>query len=73
MALAILADDGFRLGVGQVPDALLRFQMKFDPETLALGADEAERVATEAMHVAVGRGNTAVAHHDSDLMQRLGQ
>ena len=60
-------------GVGQVLDALLRLEVELDPVALVLRVDEAEGVAGEAVHVAVGGRNAAVAHDDGDLVQRFGQ
>ena len=73
MALAVLGNNRFRFLVGQVLDALLGAQVEFDPDTFILGIDHAEGVTAKAMHVAVGIGNTAVAHDDGDLMQRFGE
>src|SRR5580658_1564769 len=73
IALAILADQIFRLGVRQVFDALLRSEMKLYPAALVVGVDEAIRVAAEAMHVPKAARDAAVAHYDGDLMQGLGQ
>ena len=47
--------------------------MELDPEALVVGVDEAESVAAEAVHVAVGRRDAPVAHDDGDLVQRFGQ
>ena len=73
MAFAVLADDRLGFGVGQVLDALLRLEVELDPAALVLRVDEAEGVAAEAVHVAVGRRDAAVAHDDGDLVQRFGQ
>ena len=69
MTFTIFSDDRFSLLVGQVFDALLRFEMKFHPVPLIVGIDETEGVATVAVHVPVGCRNSTVAHHDRDLMQ----
>ncbi len=73
VALAVPAHDRLGLLVAQVLDSLLGSQMEFHPITLVPGIDETEGVAAEAVHVAVGGGNAAVAHDDGDLVQRLGQ
>ena len=73
MALAVLGDDGLCLGVAQVLDALLRDEVELHPEALVRGVDEAEGVAAEAVHVAIGERDAAIAHDDRDLVQRLGQ
>jgi hypothetical protein len=48
-------------------------KVELHPEALVLRVDEAEGVAAEAVHVAVAGRDAAVAHHDGDLVQRLGQ
>ena len=73
VALAVLADQGAGLGIGQVPDALLADVVELHPEALAGLVDQAVGVAAEAVHVPVGRRDAAVAHDDGDLVQRLGQ
>ena len=73
MALAVLADQGFGFGIGQVPDPLLRLEMELDPIALVIGVDEAEGVAAEAVHVAISRRNAPVTHDDGDLVQRFRQ
>ncbi len=69
----VLGDDRLGLFVGQVFDALLGLEVELDPVPLVLGVDEAEGVAAEAVHVAVGIGDTPVAHHDGNLVERLRQ
>ncbi len=59
--------------IGEIFDALLGLQMKLDPVSLILGVDKTECVAAEAVHVAVGTGNTPVAHDDGDLMKASGK
>ena len=54
-------------------DALLRLEVELDPAALVPRVDEAEGVAAEAVHVAVGRRDAAVAHDDGDLVQCFGQ
>ena len=73
VAFPVFADDRLGLFIGQVLDPLLGAEMKLDPVALVLGVDEAEGVAAETVHVAVGSGNAPVAHDDGDLVQRLGQ
>jgi hypothetical protein len=36
MAFAALANDGFRLGIGEILDALLGLEMHLDPEPLTI-------------------------------------
>ena len=52
MRFAVFGDDGFRLGVGQIANALHRAQMELDPRAPVLGVVETVRVATESVHVA---------------------
>ena len=73
MRLAILADEGFRLGIAQVLDALLRTEVELDPMAFVGRIDEAEGVRTKAVHVAIGGRQAALTHDDGDLMQRLRQ
>jgi hypothetical protein len=73
MALAVLGDNRLSLGIGQVLDALLANQVELDPEALVPGVDEAEGVAAEAVHLAVGGRDGALAHGDGELVQSLGQ
>ena len=73
VALPVLGDDRLGLLIGQVLDPLLGLEVELDPVPFVLGVDEAEGVAAEAVHVAVGAGNAPVAHDDGDLVQRLGQ
>ena len=54
VAFPVLADDRLGLLIGQVLDALLGLEVELDPVPLVLGVDEAEGVAAEAVHVAVG-------------------
>lgn len=42
MRFAVLADEGFGSGIGEVLDALLGTEVEFDPATLVLRVDEAE-------------------------------
>ncbi len=73
MALAVLADEFSRLRVRQVLDALLAAQVELHPEALVGRVDEAERMASEAVHMAVGLRKSAIAHDDRDLVKCLGQ
>ena len=73
VAFPAFADHRFGLRVGQVLDALLGAEVELDPEPLVAGVEQAEGVAAETVHVAVGGGNPPVAHHDGDLVQRLRQ
>ncbi len=50
-----------------------RLEVELDPVALVVGVDEAEGVAAEAVHVAIGRRNAPVAHDDGDLVQRFRQ
>ena len=69
-----LADDGRGLGVGEVAGCLAGvLKWNFTQWRSFVRVDEAEGVAAEAVHVAVAVGHAAVAHHDGDLVQRLGQ
>ncbi len=73
VAFPVLGDDRLGLFVGQVFDPLLGLQVELDPVPLVLGVDEAEGVAAETVHVAVGGGDAPVAHDDGDLVERLRQ
>src|SRR5882672_11772096 len=73
MAFAILADKGLGFRVRQVLDALLGAEVELDPDALIFGIQEAVRMAAETVHVTEALRNAALAHHDRDLMQGLGQ
>ena len=73
MAFPILGDEGFGFGVGQVLDALLRPEVKLDPDAFVLRIDHREGVAAEPVHMPEALGDAAVRHHDRDLVQRLRQ
>jgi hypothetical protein len=73
VTLTIAADQFSRFGVGQVLDALQRFESERHPEAFILGIDEAVGVAAETMHITKRFRNAAIAHHDGDLMQGFGQ
>src|SRR5260221_205398 len=72
-AFTVGGDDGGRLGIGEVLDALLADPVELDPVAFVAGVDEAVGVRAEAVHVAVAARNAPVAHDDGDLVQRLGQ
>ncbi len=71
MALAILGNDCLSFCISQVLYALLGFKMELNPESLVFSIDQAEGMATEAVHMAVRVRNTSVAHNDSHLVQRF--
>ena len=73
MAFAIFSDDGRSFRIGQIPNPLLRLEMKLHPIALVLRIEQAEGMATESMHVAVGGRNAAIAHDDGDLMEGFRQ
>jgi len=73
VAFAIPGDKSSSLGVGEVLDALLRAEMKLDPDALIGGIDHREGMAAEQMHVAEALRNAAIGHDDRDLVQRLRQ
>ncbi len=73
MALAALANGRLSLCIGQVLYPLLGAEMELHPVPFPLCVDKAERVAPEAVHVAVGSGDAPVAHDDGDLVERLRQ
>ncbi len=73
VTFAVLGDDGFRLGIRQVLDALLADPVEFHPGALIFGIDQAEGVGAKAVHVAVAGGDAALAHGDGHLVQRFGQ
>ena len=62
MAFTIHADDC--PCIGQAADSLLRPEMKLHSVSLVVCVDQAERMAAEAMHVAVGGRNPPIAHND---------
>jgi hypothetical protein len=73
MSLSILAYQGLGLGIGQVLDALLSAKVEFDPGALLPRIKKTVSMAAEAVHVAKAARDTALAHHDGDLMQGLRQ
>src|SRR6195256_1473423 len=73
MSFAILAHAGLGFRVRQVLDALLGTEVELDPDALVCGIEEAVCVAAKTVHVAEAVRNAALAHHDRDLMQSLGQ
>ncbi len=73
MAFAILADEGFGLGVGQVLNALLGAEVELDPDALIFRVDEAVGVAAETVHVTEAPRNTTIAHDNRNLVQRFWQ
>jgi len=73
VAFPALADDLLGLFIGQILDPLLGTEMKFYPVTLVPGVDEAEGVAAETVHVAVGGRDAPIAHDDGYLVQRFGE
>src|SRR5262245_675498 len=73
MAFAVLTDQGGRLGIGQVDNALLAAEVELHPDSLISCVYEREGMAPEAMHVAITLRNAAIAHHDCHLMQGFRQ
>ena len=73
VAFAVFADQGLGLGVAEIFDALLGLEVEFNPEALIRGVDEAEGMAAEPVHVAVGSGDAPIAHDHGYLVQGLGQ
>ncbi len=71
--LAVLGDDRFGLGVGQVLYALHCAEVELDPCAAVVAIEEAVSVAAEAVHVAERGGYAARRHGNRHLMQRLGQ
>lgn len=71
--LAVLGHQTFCFIIHQVGDPLLGFKVEFHPKTLIVGIYKAERVAAEAVHMAIRARDAAVAEVDSQLMQRFGQ
>jgi hypothetical protein len=59
--------------IGQVLDALLGLEVELNPESLVLGIDEDEGVASEAVHVPIGGGNAPVTHNNGYLVECLRQ
>ena len=50
-------------------DTLLAAKVEFDPRPLVRGVQEAISMATKAMHVPEGSRDTALTHHDCQLVQ----
>ena len=73
VSLTILADERLGLGIRQIFDSLLGAKVKFDPDALIARVEETVGVAAEAMHVAKAARDSAIAHHDGDLVQGLRQ
>lgn len=70
VALAIIGDQCGGLGIGEVGNSLLRAEMEFHPHALIRRVDHREGVAAEAVHVAEAFRDTALGHHDRDLVQK---
>jgi len=73
VAFAIPGDKSRSLGVGEVLDALLRAELKLDPDAFIGGIDHRERMAANRCIVAEALRNAAIGHNDRDLVQRLRQ
>jgi hypothetical protein len=73
VAFPVFSNDRLSLGVGEVLDTLVALQVELDPVSFVASVDETEGVTSESMHVAVGIGNTTVAHDDRNLVQGLRQ
>jgi len=72
VGFTILTHKGFRFLIREVLDALLGLEGELHPEPLVLRADEALRVAAEAVHTTEGARDSTIAHDHSDLVQGLG-
>src|SRR5277367_893523 len=71
MALAVICykrSSGF---VREIFDTLPCSEVELYPNSLVVGIDHRERVASEAMHVPEGLWNSALRHDDRHLMERL--
>jgi hypothetical protein len=73
MRLAVLANQRLGFLVGDILNALLRAEMEFHPSVFIALFDETVGVAAEAVHVPEALRDAALAHHDGDLVERLGQ
>ena len=73
IAFAVFGDHGFGFGIAQVFNALLGAEMEFHPETLIGRIDEAVRMRTKTVHVAIAFRNAAVGHHNRHLVQGFRQ
>ena len=73
VTFAVLRDERFGFGIGEIGDPLLGAKMEFDPDAPVRRVDHREGVAAEEVHMAEALRDAAVRHHDRDLVQRLGQ
>src|SRR5208283_1168627 len=73
MALAVICYERCSSFIREIFNALLCAEMELYPNSLVLGIDHRERVASEAMHIPEGLRNSALGHDDGDLMERLGK
>jgi hypothetical protein len=69
VAFAVSCYEGFGLGIGQVLDALLRAEVKFDPDAFVRRIDHRKAMTTEPVHVAEAFWDAAVRHDEGDLVQ----
>ena len=70
--VSILARHFVGLSLGEELVALLGLEVVLDPEALAFGVNPLVGVRAEAVHVAQGAGQAAVAHQPGDLVRRCG-
>ena len=70
--VSILTRHLIGLSLGEELVALLGLEVVLNPEALAFGVNPLVGVRAEAVHVAQGSGQTAVAHQPGDLVRRCG-
>ena len=72
MEVSILARHFIGLSLGEEIIALLGLEVVLNPEALAFGVNPLVGVRSEAIHMAQGSGQTAVAHQPGYLVRRRG-
>src|SRR5262245_60959 len=71
VALPISGHQRRRRFVREIFNTLLGAEVELHPRAFVLGIDHREGVTSEAMHMPEGLWNSAVGHHDCDLMKCL--
>ena len=72
VVVRVFCRHGHGLGIGEVLDTLLRFEVVLDPEPLTFGINPHEGVTAIAIHMAIGTRRTPVRHQERYLVKRFG-